>query len=321
MLRALRLAAAPLALGFAAAALGSRALFAGALGLIVVLLGCALAIGIAARRVQVERTIDRHEVLEGQPVTVRFDVRGIGWLPVQIEVQGEHGRWVPIVPGAATLEWTLDRPGGHIVEASPMRIRDALGLLSRPSAAGRPEALLVLPLPALPSGGQRRGGAVRVGDPEPDGLRAYVPGTPMSRVHWAAAARGGELQERAFVTGRDRLPLVVVDTSEAERGPHTDWAARVAAGHVLMLSRHGGCRVLLPGDGAPVTISEGQHDWAAIHRRLAVIDAGGPRLPASRGDERDAILVSAARAPEDALVPRGPLPPGVVPLVDWPGAA
>jgi uncharacterized protein (DUF58 family) len=173
--------------------------------------------------------------------------------------------------------------------------------------------VLVLPEPALPPGRLRAGGAMVAADPEPDGLRPYTPGTPMSRVHWPSAARGGELHERHFTTGRDQLPLVVVDTVGAE-GASLDWVARTAAGLVLALARTGGCRVLLPGDRVPTTLDDAGA-WPALHRRLAALEPGAPAALTAVGD-RDILHVRAAGAPA-ALDPRGDLPPGVVALREW----
>ncbi len=135
----------------------------------------------------------------------------------------------------------------------------------------------------------------------------------MSRVHWASAARGRELQERHFTSGRDRLPLVVVDTVGAE-GASLDWVARSAAGVVLALARAGGCRVLLPGDRVPTTLDD-IGGWPALHRRLAALEPGTPAALTALGD-RDVLHVRAAGAPA-TLDPRGTLPPGVIELSEW----
>ena len=116
----------------------------------------------------------------------------------------------------------------------------------------------------------------------------------MSRVHWASAARGGDLQERHFTTGRDQLPLVVVDTPAPT---NVDWAARSAAGIILALSRAGGCRVLLPGDRVPGTIVADPGGWPAMHRRLAALEPG-TAAAAAPPNTRGVLHVRAASAPE-----------------------
>lgn len=318
MRRSFGLVAFPLLTGFGGAAIGSLALFGLALGVLVLYVGCAAMLLLAARRVRVERTLDRHEVLEGRPVQLRFAIAGLRGLPVHLEVRGADGGWWPLPFDGGQTSCTIDRPGPHVVEPTRMRVRDDLGLFSRALRGGAAASVLVLPRPAPTPEAVRRTGSDPVGDPEPDGLRSYVPGTAMSRIHWASAARGGELQERAFVTARDRLPLVVVDTAGTERDDDVHWAARTAAGHVVALVRAGGCRVLLPGDRTPTTVSDPTGHWPAVHRRLAALETGtAARVPA--GEDHGALHVRAALAPGDA--PSPPLPSGVLPLAAWEVAA
>lgn len=314
MKRRLALLVAPLLTGFGGAALGSVALFSVGVGIVALYAGALGAVRIAARRVDVERTLDRTEVVEGRPVTLRFGVSGMRALPVHVEVRGADGGWWALPPAGGTASLVIDRPGPHVVGATALRVRDDLGLFSRGLRAGRAVAVLVLPEPAPTAEVRRRGGADPVGDPEPDGLRPYVPGTAMSRIHWASEARGGELQERAFATARDRLPLVVVDTAGTAEDAAVDWAARQAAGQVLALVRAGGCRVVLPGDRAPTIVVDPTAQWPALHRRLAALEPGVVGRPAT-GDEPGTSYVRAAQAPE-GTAPRGPLPPGVVALAD-----
>jgi uncharacterized protein (DUF58 family) len=297
----------------AAAALGSLALFGIALALIALYVGIVVALRLAERRLTVARTIDRGDVEEGRPVTVHFEVGGLRALPVRVEVLGPGGRWHALEHGAGSVPYVIDRPGAHVLGPSPLLLRDDLGLFSRLTYGGRPESLLVLPAPAPPPGRLVAGGAMVASDPEPDGLRPYTPGTPMSRVHWASAARGGDLHERHFTSGRDHLPLVVVDTVGAD-GPELDWVARSAAGLVLALARAGGCRVLLPGDRVPTTLDD-IGGWPAVHRRLAALEPGTAAALTALGD-RDVLHVRAAGAPA-ALEARGELPPGVVALGEW----
>jgi uncharacterized protein (DUF58 family) len=298
---------------FAAAAVGSLALFGIGLALIALYVGIAVALRLAERRLTVLRTIERGDVEEGRPVAVHFEIGGLRALPVRVEVLGVSGEWHALDGASGSVPYVIDRPGAHVLGPSPLLLRDDLGLFTRLVHVGRPESLLVLPAPAPPPGRLIAGGAMVAADPEPDGLRPYTPGTPMSRVHWASAARGGELHERHFTSGRDHLPLVVVDTVGAE-GPELDWVARSAAGLVLALTRAGGCRVWLPGDRVPTTIDD-IGGWPAIHRRLAALEPGTPAALTALGD-RDVLHVRAAGAPA-TLGPRGELPPGVVALGEW----
>jgi uncharacterized protein (DUF58 family) len=282
---------------------------------VLVWLGSLAVVRFAARRIVVTRTVDRHELLEQQAFTLTYAVGGVRGLPIRIDVQTAVGAWATLDPVRPTqVACVIDRPGAHVLEASIIRIRDDIGLLSRIVRAGQIEAMLVLPVPDPLALATARRGAELKGDPEPDGLRPYVPGTTMSRIHWPSASRGGALQERHFVTAQDHLPLVVVETTGVEDGSAMDWVARTAAGHMLALASQGGCRVLLPGDRSPTTLTDVLGHWPVIHRRLAALEPGRAPVSSALTNERDILYVRASSAPSEALVPRTALPAGVAPL-------
>jgi uncharacterized protein (DUF58 family) len=183
-------------------------------------------------------------------------------------------------------------------------VRDSLGIAQRHLSAGRPERLLILPVPEDDRRWAAAGGP-GAGDPEPDGLQAYVPGIPIARIHWPALARGAGLHARRVVPGPYEMPLVVVDTSGVLRPGAVDWAARTAAGEVLRLVRSGGCRVWLPGDRHETTVADAAA-WRALHRRLALLEQA-PATPAPPA----AIRIEAAAATVLPALPR--LPRGVEP--------
>jgi uncharacterized protein (DUF58 family) len=306
----------------AAILIGSVAIFAFALGLLVVVAGCLAVTAIGARRVRVERTIDRPEVVEGRPLTLRFELRRLGWLPVHVEFRDEGGNWRRL-ERSASRACTIERPGPHLVDRSALRLRDDLCLFSRRLGAGTPTRVLILPDPARAglragAGGGHAGGNMADGRPpagpsfdrdlEPDGLQQYALGTPIGRVYWPSVARGGEWQERRVITAPRGAPLVVVDLAGAASEEAIDWALRRAAGQIHALAGAGGCRVLLAGELGPIAVRNLAEGWADVHRRLALSRAvTAAALPASPG----AIHVRAAAAPA-AASPAPRLPDGVV---------
>jgi uncharacterized protein (DUF58 family) len=315
--RAVELAVGPVLLTFAAILLGSLAIFAIAVGLALIYLGAAWAVARAQERIGLTRQLLHHEVVEGRTAAIEFELGGLEGLPVSVEYACQCGEWHVLQSGKRTVSWTVDRPGPHTVGPSPIRIRDDLGLFTRMLLVGDPQPLLVLPDPEDVTAHRRLSGADMAHDPEPDGVRPYVRGTPFNRIHWKSAARGGELMERRFVTARDELPLLIVDTTGAPSGAAVDWAAREAAGQALALARSGGCRVLLPGDRAPVTLLDPVTGWTTLHRRLADLGDGGPHVTNGIGVTRDAVLVRAAVAPEHRVRARRALPPGFVGIGAW----
>jgi uncharacterized protein (DUF58 family) len=169
-------------------------------------------------------------------------------------------------------------------------------MFERELAAGRAEPLLILPAP-LASSDARPTRPGLVDDLEPHGVRPYVPGTPLTRVHWPSFARGGGLQVRHLAPPADGLPLVVVDTVGAASLAALHWAARIAAGSVLTLARSGGCRVLLPGDPSATSVVGSGDAWRTMHRRLATLSASPSRFTRPVVAGTAAVRVSAAAAP------------------------
>lgn len=302
-----------LALLLVAALLGSVALFAFALGLLVLVAGCRAATALGAHRIVVERTLDQAEVVEGEPLTLRFRVHTPGALPVHAEVRGDDGTWQRLERDSSR-RCTIERPGAHLVGPSAVRVRDDLSLFSsrRQTAAGDPAVVLVLPAPASVGLQPRAQGADPGGDPEPDGLQPYSRGTPVGRIHWPSVARAGEWQERRVITAPQGMPLVVVDLSGAPSEEAIDWTLRAAAGQIHGLARAGGCRVLLPGERLPIAVENVAEGWPVMHRRLASLrSAAGTAAPAARPG---AIHVRAAQAPVLAEARSRRLPAEVVPL-------
>ena len=79
---------------------------------------------------------------------------------------------------------------------------------------------------------------------ELDGLRAYRPGSPASRIHWPPLARGAGLLERRLRPDGDGRPLVVLDPARPGRPEDLDAAVRAAASLVIALAR--GARLRRP---------------------------------------------------------------------------
>jgi uncharacterized protein (DUF58 family) len=312
-MRALAWLACAAALAFAAGALPSLALFALAVGIVIMVAGAAVTVLTARARLTVTRTPVEQEIPEDRPLRLRFDVRLPARLPARVHVRTARRTWVPLGEGGGVVELPIDRRGAYRVEPSRMRVGDALGIFRSTVRVGEPERVLVLP---VPDGGAHAPPALGPSAEhiEPDGLRPYVPGTPVSRIHWLSLARGRGLHERRMGPPQTGLPLVVVDTTGDTDPRAVDWVARAAAGLVRGLSRDGGCAVLLPGDATATTVND-EESWRALHRRLALLDAGGA---AARPPPPAAAVV---RFPlgHDLGPPPPPLPPGVVPVASGRG--
>lgn len=296
------------ALTVIAGAVPVPALLPVAIGLAVVTAGACGVTTIAVRRMAITRSVALREAREDEPIRLRFEVARLGRLPVTLEVETAEGVWLPLSPRGGSVDLLVGRRGAHRLGPSQVRVRDALGIFERRSAAGRQEPLLILPAPDNRLAGAPPGGGPAGLEEEPDGVRPYTPGTPLSRIHWPALARGAGLHVRRVAPGPEALPLVLVDT-DGDHGPGAlDWVARAAAGWILHLVRAGGCRVLLPGDRAATTVTSAV-EWRAVHRRLALIERCAGAIPSGASGRTLRIAAAAATA----LPPVAVLPPGVEP--------
>jgi uncharacterized protein (DUF58 family) len=198
---------------------------------------------------------------------------------VRIDVQ-IGGAWAELGKHGGELSLTVGRRGAHRLGATPVRLRDALGITRRRLLLDRSERFLVLPRPDVGAHVVALRGTP-ADDVELDGLAPYAPGIPIARIHWRTLARGVGLYARRVVPPADGLPLIVVEAGADLDADAVDRTARFAAGQIMRLARSGGCRVLLPGDRAPTTVRDLGRHWRAVHRRLALLEAASAPSAAS----------------------------------------
>lgn len=291
-----------LALAVAGAALPSLALFAAGCGLAFASVGALVCVLAGAHTIRVSRRVPVREVEEGGSLGVFLSSRRSRWWPLRVEVWVGN-EWRPMGRTEIRMDVDVGRRGPHELPPDPVRVSDPLGLADRRLRGGTPVRVLALPRPTGEESVvrtilQRDSGP----ELEPGGLRSYVPGTQLSRIHWRSLARGGELVQRDLSPApTDAAPLVVVDTHGGVDRDAVDWAARTAAGAVTRLALTRGCRVLLPGDRQPVHISSDLRGWPDVLRRLALLEPGAPpSLP--RGTHGSPVISIRAR---DHRRPRG----------------
>lgn len=272
---------------------------------------------LGSRRARVRRLLDRRRVIEDEPLEASIEVDR-AWLALSASEVIE-----PLAPttiplprrgrrGTVRVVLRFARRGRRAIEPPSLVVRDPLDLWSRTVRGRGPRSeLLVLPrtepvqLLDRPSGAD--GGlaaSVRSELPaavEIDGLRPYQVGTPASRIHWPAVARGRGLLERRLKAEADTRPLIVLDARTPRAPEHLDAAVRAAASLALELGDAGGCGLLLPGDRRPISVEGELVAWPAVHARLALVEetSAPPVLSAARL-RLGAVLYVAAR-PLDRL--------------------
>ncbi len=260
-------------------------------GVAFVLLGAVTPawVWVAARGASIERHLEQDRVVEGEPLEATLAVRaGPLRLPGGEIYEPLAGGPVQAPGGRRATIRVLarfERRGRRRLPPPALLVRDPLELAcSAASSGGAPQDVLVLPAtervrwgrpasdPAAAAASRSR--ADLFAAVEVDGLRPYRRGTPASRIHWPALARGAGLLERRLRVDGDTLPLVVLDARGAATEDDLDAAVRAAGSLTLELARGGGCRLLLPGARRALEVEPDLASWPVAHTKLALLEGG-----------------------------------------------
>jgi len=313
----------------------ARPLLVGAGAFAVLAVGAAGWTALAARGARIERRLSALRTVEDEPVEVVLRVRADVPLPGGTVDEPLLGAPVALAPGRrgarVRVRVRFARRGLRSLEAPTLRVGDPLGLTARTVAPAQraPVELLVLPRvePVIAVGGGDPTGSVRaltlagLAEVEVDGLRAYRAGTPASRIHWPALARGAGLLERRLRPSEDGHPLVVLDPRAPARDEDLDAAVRAAASLCRHLAVRDGCAILLPGERRARRVERDLGAWPAVWARLAVVEAGPPPSLAALAGRTGGVFYVAARPPARAprALAEAPGPRILVVPVELPG--
>ena len=304
-------------------------------GIAITLLGVVAPVwvSLAARGATIERKLESERVIEEEPIEATIEVtRGHWGLPGAAVLDPLAGEPVSIRGPMSLLSGgtiasvrivaSFPRRGLRRVEPPTLIVSDALELARAVRLSpSPPQDLLVLPRTErvrwVPGAGEKWRRATGAAPTEPfgatevDGLRPYRQGTPASRIHWPALARGAGLLERRLRADTETRPLVVVDARGDGPPEHLDAAVRAAASLTLELGTRTGCGLLLPGEFRPLEIEPDLAAWPVAHARLAMIE-GGPetRAPGLAPGARSAQVLYVA-ATSHARLPAGLASAGV----------
>ncbi|MGA9856908.1 MAG: DUF58 domain-containing protein, partial [Solirubrobacteraceae bacterium] len=247
-------------------------LFVPAVALLILGAGAPAWVALSARGGWAQRYLTAERVVEDEPLEATIEVRRgpLGLPGAELsdpftnrtyELADDLGpvRGDPTV--AVRVVTRFSRRGLHRLAAPNLTVSDPLDLARVTRAGAGVDQLLVLPR-TEPVRWHRRGagrsftrpdgaaGSEALAAVDVDGLRPYRRGTPASRIHWPAVARGAGLIERRLQADGDSRPLVVLDARTPPEAPLEvlDAAVRAAASIVLELARTGGCGLLLPAE-------------------------------------------------------------------------
>jgi uncharacterized protein (DUF58 family) len=262
-------------------------------------LGSASWVWLAARGAQVIREHGPPTVQEEEPYPLRVRVkRGVLPPPAGELIEPLLRRPLPATDPRSRrvrVNVRFERRGRRLIEPARLVVRDPLWLAVRETVS---EAAEVLVLPRIEpvqvgaaagiAGMQPVSGSLTeaAAELELHSLRPYRAGAAASRIHWPTVARTGVMMERRLVAESDARPLVVLDPSNPPGIGELDRAVRATASLVVHLAhRAHGCSLLLPGQRRPIDLDGELRGWPALHARLALLDASeGP--PHSRRLER-----------------------------------
>jgi uncharacterized protein (DUF58 family) len=325
--RAAAVGIAGLALILVALLFDAAPLFVPGVALVALAVAAPAWVQLAARAASIERHLESERVVEDEPIEATIEVsRGHWGLPGAAVLDPLAGKPVPIhapmslISGGRSASVRIvacfPRRGVRWIDPPTLIVSDALELARVVRVSpGRAQEILVLPrtervrwVPGAGEKWRRAAGAAAIeplGATDVDGLRPYRHGTPASRIHWAALARGAGLLERRLRADTDSRPLVVVDARGSGPPEHLDAAVRAAASLVLELGARVGCGLLLPGEHRPLEIEPDLTAWPIAHARLAMVEGGvggsGTRAPSLAQGARSAQVVYVAAAPQTRL--------------------
>ncbi|MFZ0384024.1 MAG: DUF58 domain-containing protein [Solirubrobacteraceae bacterium] len=281
----------------------------------------------AVRGASATRVLAAHRIIEDQPLQAKIEVhRSVLGLPgaevIDPVTEARFALSGPLSPIRGGRRASVDvtarfpRRGEHLLPEPLLQVSDPLELARVIARSdGSPQRILVLPRiePVRWRSGER---TLRFdgidGDQasevmaavDLDGLRPYRVGTPASRIHWPALARGAGLIERRLRADGDNRPLIVLDSRLVGASEELlDATVRAAASLALDLGRAGGCGLLLPGDQRPTAIDPELNRWPVAYRRLALVKplagSGKPVLGGARG--RSGPLIYVTPTPSERL--------------------
>jgi uncharacterized protein (DUF58 family) len=288
----------------AAWAFGAEALYAPAVGLVLVSLAALVWTQLLARPLRLHRSLDRDRPLEGDDVVVRVELETDGGvLPGSVTLHdpagglGERDVTVPRDGKRLRTAYRVSRVprGRYRFTDAEVAIEDPFGLARREQPLPDTGTLLVYPRLAklatlFSERGLRSHGAGRVllrrsAGFELHSVREYQSGESLRRVHWPSTARRRQLMVKELEDAPRDEVVVVLDAQEgfsAGERPDSSFDAQVrAAGSILWTharrARNARLVVTSRSGAETVSVRSYERDWPRAMEALASAEQDGRR--------------------------------------------
>ena len=195
-----------------------------------------------------------------------------------------------------------------VLELGPIRIDDvdALGLARRRHRVETSVRLIVHPpiepVPPIrvrvgddPLLGKELKQSLGLSDEEFDGLRDYVPGDDLRKIHWPSSARANGLQVRQFRPPRQGRLLVVIDTRPPSGDPDAlDATTSIAGSIAAAVLAAGDTTRIETTDGRMTPLVTGPNQLDPVLEFLAMLEGGNEVIHGSVPDTAGIVVAVTA---------------------------
>ncbi len=242
----------------------------------------------------------------------RHSIQARDILPEWLEQDEEETPFINVAPNTVTrvdYKVHLLKRGFYTIDSMVVTFQDPLGLFFYNKQFKVRSEIMVYPVPEdirdiILSGAERYGSrelpiaATRGSGLDPDGVRQYIPGDPLRRMHWKSTARTGKLNVIEFEEAKAVNVVIVLDLHQGTnigKGKDTtlEYLVRMAASLAQNAIRQGASVRLITGDDSdPADFAgRGSEHLFAILASLARAEATDPHPLSSRLIERVGVLL------------------------------
>lgn len=242
----------------------------------------------------------------------RHSIQARDTLPEWLQQDEEETPYINVAPNTVSrvdYKVYLLKRGFYTIDSMVVTFQDPLGLFYYNKQFKVRSEIMVYPVPEdirdiNLSGAERYGSrelpiaATRGSGLDPDGVRQYIPGDPLRRMHWKSTARTGKLNVIEFEESRAVNVVIVLDLHQGTnigKGQDTtlEYLVRMGASIAQNAIRQGASVRLITGDDPdPADFAgRGTEHLFAILASLARAEAIDPNPLSSRLVERVGVLL------------------------------